>query len=513
VEAVAWISARADLLATLGVLLAVLAYRRARPAEGGLSRGWYCAALLAGAAGLACKETAAVLPLLLMVADLLGPALGGAPSGRLGGVAVRSLPFWGLAVGYLALLSRPLQTYSAHLLAPGELWARIPGSLETLARYLGLLLLPVGMRPYYALERPAGLLAPWPLLGALLTAGLLLLLCALWRKAPRAAFGLAWLLITLLPVLDLAAVSPRPMGLADRYLYLPSVGFLLGAVFLADAAFRRLGPPWHRLPAAVTVLLALAGTLLTAGYLPVWRDNLSLYSRMVRDAPAAALPRLNLATTHLDRGDVDRGVALLEEAIRLEPTWVRPQIVLGLVLVGRGEVARGLALFDRAAPRAQEDINYYRMRSEAHLAARDPARAARVARDGLRRFPRAVDLHALLGRALEASGETAEAVLAQREVLRLDPQRAAAAEALGRLLARQGDFDGAGRALSRALDLEPRRLTALRLLALVRQAEGRREESLRLWERLADEAVDPALRGEAEAMRRALAGGRPGPAR
>ncbi|MBI4537604.1 MAG: tetratricopeptide repeat protein [candidate division NC10 bacterium] len=513
VEAVAWVSARADLLATLWLTIGLLAYRRARPAGGGLRLGWYAAALLAGVAGLSCKETAAALPLLLLVADLLGTTIGMASAGGFVSLAVRSLPFWGLAAGHLAFLSGPFRTLDATLLAPGDLWGRLPGALETLARYLGLLLFPLTMRPFYDLPRPDSLLAPWPLLGGLLLLGLLLALWRLWRRRPTAAFGLAWLLITLGPVLDLVAVSPRPMGLADRYLYLPSIGFLLWAVGVAEGARSWWGGPRQHLPshlpAVAVALLAFGWTALTAGYLPVWRDNLSLYSRMVRDFPDAGVPRLNLATTYLDMGETGRGIAELETAIRRQPMWARPQIMLGLVLVGTGDRARGFALFDRAAPLAQDDIHYYRTRAEAHLVAQAPERAAEVARAGLRRFPRAVELTRLLAQALEATGDIGGAVAMQRDLLRWDPRLASAHEALGRLMVRQQDFAGAAEALTRALELEPDRLLSLRLLALIRQAEGRREESLRLWNTLEARAHDPAIRAEAQARIRALTPGRP----
>jgi len=514
VEAVAWISARGDLLATLWMVLAVLCYRRARPARGGFRAGWYTAALLTGVAGLSCKETAAVLPVLLLVADCLGASIGMASAGGPAPLAIRHAPFWALAIGHLVFLSGPLQAYDAALFAPRLLWGRLPGALETLARYLGLLAIPVTMRPFYDYPRPESLLAPWPILGAVLGLGLLLALRRLWVRLPAAAFGLAWLLITLAPVLDLVAVSPRPMGLADRYLYLPSVGFLLFAVAVADAACIRLAGSLRRLPlslpAGATILLALGGIALTAAYLPVWRDNLSLYSRMVRDFPEAAVPRLNLATTYLDLGETARGMAELEAAIQRQPTWTRPQIMLGLVLVGAGDHARGFALFDRAAPLAQGDIHYYRARAEAHLAAQAPGQAAEVARAGLRRFPRAVELQQLLARALEAMGDLGGAIALQREILRGDPRLASAHETLGRLLVRQQDVAGAAEALGRALELQPDRLVSLRLLALIRQTEGRREESLRLWQTLEARAQDPALRAEAQARMRALTSGRPG---
>jgi tetratricopeptide (TPR) repeat protein len=187
--------------------------------------------------------------------------------------------------------------------------------------------------------------------------------------------------------------------------------------------------------------------------------------------------------------------------------------MLALALVGTGERARGFALFDRAAALARDDIHYYRSRAEAHLAAQEPGEAAEVARAGLRRFPGAVALERLLARALEAAGDLEGAIATQRALLARDPHLAASHEALGRLLARRQDLSGAADALQRALDLQPDRLTALRLLALIRQAQGRHAESLRLWQLLQARATDPAVQAEAAARVRALTREREGAAR
>jgi tetratricopeptide (TPR) repeat protein len=152
-------------------------------------------------------------------------------------------------------------------------------------------------------------------------------------------------------------------------------------------------------------VLVLGSIGLTARYLPVWRDNLSLYSRMVQDFPQAAGPRLNLGTTYLDLGEVDRGIVELETAVRLQPQWVRPQIPLALALVQFRDPTEGFRIFDRIAATAARDHFYYVMRGRAHLLVRQPEKATEVLRAGLRRFPKSLKLRFLLGEALDASGD------------------------------------------------------------------------------------------------------------
>ena len=510
VEAVTWISGRTDLWVSVFMVAATWLYHTSLRSRGWHRAGWYAGAMAAMSAGLLFKEAGVLLPAVFLLLEGLGPRVNAARGGSWRHALLRSLPFWAIAVGHLAFLSRPLQTYNQGLLSPQVLLARLPGSLETLARYVGLMLFPVTMRPFYALPRPTSFLAPWPLAGAALLLALAALVIFWWRRLPAAAFGLGWFLITVAPYLDLLAFSPRAMGLADRYLYAPSVGALLVGALLVDRMAshlaRRSGLLHSHLLGASTAVLVLISAGLTAWYMPVWRDNVSLYSRMVRDFPQAPEPHLNLGTTYLDLGEVERGIAELEAAVRLRPDWIRPQISLALATVGARSPAEGFRLFDRIAPAAAGEHEYYVMRGRAHLLVREPEAAVEVLTAGLERFPASLDLHLLLARAREAQGDAAGAVEAYRRVLARDPRLASAHEGLGRALARQGDYGAAARAFTRALELRPDRLSALRLLALAREAEGQVEESLRLWREVAVRAQDPGTLAEAQARIQRLAG-------
>jgi tetratricopeptide (TPR) repeat protein len=504
VEAVAWISARGDLWVSICMATAALIYHRFLRAHGWSRARWYGAALAAMGIGLLFKEAAVTLPAVFLLLEALGPKIGAPQAGPWWSALLRSLPFWAIAVGHLVFLSRPLQSYNPGVLTPEVLMTRLPGCLATFARYVGLLVFPVSMRPFYDLPRPTSLMDPWPLAGAGMLVALLALGFLAWRPLPVAAFGLGWFLITVAPYLDLLAISPRTMGLADRYLYGASIGFLLLAAGLLDEAAVRLARPRTlgrtQFLGMATGILALGYIGLTAWYMPVWRDNLSLYSRIVRDFPQAAGPRLNLGTTYLDLGEVDRGIGELQTAVRLRPEWVRPQIPLALALVEFRDPTEGFRIFDRIAATAAGDYFYYVMRGRAHLLVRQPEKAAEVLRAGLRRFPNSLNLLFLLGEALEVSGDVDGAIQAFQGALALDPDLAGAHEGLGRTLAQRGDYAGAARSFTRALELHPNRITALHLLALAQEKAGRVKESLHLWREVAARAPDPGLR--AEALRR-----------
>ena len=136
------------------------------------------AALGSGAFALMAKESAIVLPALLLLSDVAEHRLRKGETGvSVWRTAVkRSLPFITLTVASMMFRLSTLAHIGGDRLSLGDLWARLPGSLEILARYVWLCLVPFHMQPYYSLIRPPSLLSPGPLLGIVTGAALVSLL-------------------------------------------------------------------------------------------------------------------------------------------------------------------------------------------------------------------------------------------------------------------------------------------------------------------------------------------------
>jgi protein O-mannosyl-transferase len=106
------------------------------------------------------------------------------------------------------------------------------------------------------------------------------------RRAPLASFAALWVFITLIPALNVYAVGRNVF--AERYLYLPSVGFCL-LIVLAAARVGDALPVRLRL-SAVAVALAAVLLLFTAQTFarnPVWKDDATLFTRTLESSPNA----------------------------------------------------------------------------------------------------------------------------------------------------------------------------------------------------------------------------------
>jgi tetratricopeptide (TPR) repeat protein len=524
VEAVVFVSARDNLWVSVAALACLLAHRKAalpasRPRWGAIAIVLHLLALLS-------KEVAVVVPVLLILADGLCPPphVRLPPAARWRWALRRALPYLGISLAVFASRLPAFLEISEGRLAPADLWRRLPGALETLARYLRVLIVPAFMHPHYPQTRPVSFLAAWPLAGLAMLIGAAALLGLAWRRAPAAALAGAWTLASLAPVVDLLPFSPRAMGLADRYLVLPSVGSSLLVAWLIGAC---LDPPAGAAPSPRRRLAGWAGLCailaafpaLLLGYAPVWRDNLALFGRMAADAPNESLPLYRLGIAVMEAGDHPRAIRLLEDSLDFDPRLARVEAIrlqadftraaLGLLYVLQGRAAEGFRLFDALRLSGRPDESYYIYRAKAHLFRGEADAAAAVAAEGLQRFPRRAELYEWLGRALDAGGKHREAAHQYSQALALVPDLPLVEEALGLSLMRGGDPGQAVRHLLRAADGMPERAQPRRALAVILEAQGRREASLAWWrEVLALAPSGPAIREAAAAIRRLEGAGR-----
>jgi hypothetical protein len=168
--------------------------------------------------------------------------------------------------------------------------------------YISKLLVPIHLSTFYPLEFVSTIT---------LTVAAVALLASLviWKLRDRHIWAAGWIPVSLFPVL---LVSRIAVPLADRDLYLPSVGF----VWLAAMAIERLGrrPSLATLGVAVVVYGAL-----TLQRLPVWRDDLPLLESELRANPDKQSVRLLLASERGRRGEFDLALVQLEEILKREP--------------------------------------------------------------------------------------------------------------------------------------------------------------------------------------------------
>jgi Tfp pilus assembly protein PilF len=418
-ESVSFVSGRTDVIATLFFLLALLAHDRGRDRGRSGPSAWALAAYLLA---LLAKEVAITLPVVLLAWDRL---VRGDLRDR--GAARRAAPRYG-AYGAVTVLYMGLRLFALGGLdgsadAWGPFLTRALTTLRIVASYAWITLVPYPTSPYYAIAPetvPPGL--TWWLAAAGLVAALGATGWAVCR-APAAGFGALWFWITLAPSIAVNLLPLPSVIMAERFLYLPTVGFSL---VLGGSAARLFGPvTWGRtaqlrpIPSIGLAAVLLAYAVLTLWRNEDWRDEYRLYSRMVETSPDAAMPRINLALAQLPRGEVGPANQHLREAVRLAPGSAKAHAGLGLTETILGDREAGLRHGLEARALGSGNADVLASLGALYLHRGEPARALPELTESLRIKPNQV--HAALNRALALAwlgqSEPAEAQLERALVL------------------------------------------------------------------------------------------------
>lgn len=443
--------------------------------------------------GTLCKETALTLPALLIVYDWVGRAKDRfRPS-----AAARYLPYAVVAGIYLVLRLRALGG-----MAPEERHAQLTAyeyainALPLFAGYLEKLLVPLGLNAFHVFHPIRSILEVRGLVSAAVTAAFGASCVLAWRKSPLAVLAIAFLTFPLLPVLYVPAVGQNTF--AERYLYLPSFGFVL----LVALALGKLGATarGQRATVALSVLLTGVYCIGTMQRNRVWSDDLVLYEDTLSKSPDATLMMYNYGNALMDRGQLAKAAQKYEAALAQQPGFLSALVNLGAVRARTGNLDEAIRHLEQAVAQAPnvpdarrnlgiaygeigrlaESLEQFdivaRLRPDSARAHNDLGMAfANLGRmdEAIAHYDRALaidpdhaDAHYNRGLALERKGLPAKAEVEYARALAIDPAMAEAHFSLGALFAASGRDDDAVVRLEQAVRLEPEKAAWHNLLGI-----------------------------------------------
>jgi tetratricopeptide (TPR) repeat protein len=364
-EAVAPVSGRSDLLAASFLLAATLLVLVARRVSGARR-----AAALVGAGaitflGALSKETAFVAPLVGAAALLAAGRPGDASAGdrrRLAwsaaGACALLLPLVAALVlrvdtlGYLLRSDPPSDPQAAYLafvnnpiqFAPAP--ARILTSLRVAAMAAGLLVLPLHLSADYSFDQipvSAGAPSAGDIASAIFGFATLAAIPLLARRAPGAAFAIAWMALTYLPASNL--LFPTGTIFGERLLYVPLAGFAL-LVALAIAA---VGASPRRKTAVAVIslgLMALLGARFVARAND-WSSDGTLFASAVAASPRSAKAHSNYGFTLQQDGRFEEASGAYRRALEIAPKLTGARVGLARCLVQLGSPGEAVALLEK----------------------------------------------------------------------------------------------------------------------------------------------------------------------
>jgi Flp pilus assembly protein TadD len=291
-----------------------------------------------------------------------------------------------------------------------------------------------------------------------------------WGRARAITLGVAWFVVAVLPVSNL--VIPVGILLAERTLYLPSVGVAL-AVGGVVARVRAERPGWTRpLAVALVAVVALAGVR-TWTRTPTWRTTSTVLGTLAEDHPESFRVQWLEADRLRSAGRLDQALTHYRRAVSLVPAHYQLRMQHGQALLQARRYDQAGAAFRAARNLVPELPEAHAFLMAALLRAGRADEAVAAGRDALRWHPGHRGMHHQLAIALTRTGRWPEALEARRESIRLGGERAAWQQSLheAELLLRLGRDEAAAEALAAAHERAPADASPPTLPALRRAVE------------------------------------------
>jgi tetratricopeptide (TPR) repeat protein len=363
VESVAWVAERKDVLSAFFWLLTLPAYTRyvKRPTVAA-----YLLVLLLFLCGLMAKPMVVTLPFVLLLVDFW-------PLGRItdyewrmanseSSICNSQFPihnFKVLLIEKIPFLLLALAVSGVNFFAQkagGATWSpdalplpvRLANVLVSYVRYVSKTFWPADLAVIYPYQNH------WPFWFVLASASLLLFWSGLvvlrTRKNPYLFFGWFYFLGTLVPAIGFVQVGPQAM--ADRYMYLPSIGLFVLIVWGVNELLT--AQPRRKAIAALLGTAALSACIVgTSLQLRYWQNTVRLLLHTVAVTTDNYTADAYLGGTLENAGLNDVALSLYVESVRIAPTFNIGQWDLGMALLRKGQAAEAgehLAVAVRLTP-------------------------------------------------------------------------------------------------------------------------------------------------------------------
>lgn len=474
VESVAWIAERKDTLSTMFFLLCLIAYTRYVREK---SRGMYAASVAALALGLMAKPMLVTTPFVLLLLDYWPFRRFQRPA--IGKLLIEKIPF---AVCVVAASAATLLAQKEAMAAPASipLLARLANAAIAYVRYIGKTFWPSELAIIYPF--PTRISPGIAVLCALVLVAITFAAFRLRGSHPWLLVGWLWFAGTLVPVSGIVQVGLQAM--ADRFTYIPHIGFFIAVVWTI-AHFAERAPAIRRATAAAAIVATLILAAVAHAQVRYWAGSIPVFEHALAVTSNNKLAHVNLGGGFLVAGDYAAAERQYRQAEGFKPAET---VYIGLTyaLSGQGKVeaaaetarkaldanpnsadaARALGSMELALGRMQEAERALRRSLQLQS---DPAVAAQLAlsrgqmETAAKLFAEAIDAHPTdadlrnsYAAVLARMGKDAEAGEQYQEALRLNGNLYDARMNYGALLSRLGRDNDAAQQFAEAARIRPR---------------------------------------------------------
>jgi tetratricopeptide (TPR) repeat protein len=421
VESVAWVSERKDVVSTFFWMLTLIAYSRYVRKPG---TGRYSVVFLLFVCCLMGKPMGVTLPFVLLLLDYW--PLGRYLPEEIGPVRTRWLTFGKMVrekiplfiiIAFIAPLTYYAQGKAGALkpLADIPLVFRLENVLVSYAGQILKTFWPVNLGLLY--PYPATLPFWQPVSALLLLGAITGMTLKYVARFPYLVVGWLWFLGTFVPVAGFFVIGPHVT--ADRYTYIPLIGFFLMLIWGGFDLFNYLGVG-KKLIVSLGVIVVAALTWLSGEQVGYWKNNITIYEHTLAVTENNWPVHLNLAAAYQKEQRFGQALEHYEKALHMKPELPELQLGVGEVLTAMGRIGAA--------------VSHY-----GNLLNRGPGSAA---------------IHTALATALSQSGKVDNAIAHYLKAIEIDGDFAEAYNGLGVTLVQDGQVDRAIGYYRRAIQID-----------------------------------------------------------
>lgn len=521
VESVAWVAERKDVLSTFFCLSAIWMYVSYARRSGWMK---YVAVMVLYAMALMSKPMVVTFPIMLLLIDYW-------PMNRfeptwpvVRKLLVEKLPFVLMSIAIAVVTVVGQQKVSAMAgMSQVDIGMRLGNAVVSYWRYIGATIWPGDLAVIYPYVDSGGFIAAVCLL--LLVA--VTVVALLMRQRRYLAFGWLWYLATLLPVIGIVQVGPQSH--ADRYTYIPLIGFFVAVAWLAaDVAVASAGLR-RAIAATAAALLILLG-LVTMRQVGYWKDSVNLFARAVTITRDNHIAMTGLGHALIEAGKPGEAMSLLTRSLELKPDRAETLSDIGKIYYDTGRYDEAWKYYQKAV-RLRPDLKDTQLNAATTLISLGRfADAEGHLKQALLLDSQWPEAWTQMGVVLGAQGRLDEAIAACRNAMAADPKLGAAHYTLAGLYTRKGqlrdavaeyrvcaamapsyypvwnnlgdclvaanELSQAEEAYRKSIELEPSQMAARYGLAVALYRTGRKSEALVEARKAAEQAPGDARVGE-----------------
>ena len=334
-----------------------------------------------------------------------------------------------------------------------SLFGTLLTTTKIFAQYILILIFPYNITIERAVRFETTILSITFLVSLLFLIFALFLFVKSYKKSRVVFFSIGWFFITLLPFSNLV---PQFTIMADRYLYLPSFGFVLFLTFLIFNISKIKIDPIKRYPKHIIMILFL---LIASFYVIVtiktnseWKDNFTLLSANLEKSPLGTRTHYAVALHYRSQGDYESAEKYALRAIELASKNYHAYENLGTINAYKKK-------YDKS-------IGYYKKAIELS--------------------PKFYLAHNNLGLVYSYIGDFNKSIFYLNKAIEIDPKLSKAYNDLGTVYGQMGEFDKAIELITKAIEINPNEASYYKNLAVIYEFLGDKEKAEQLLQKASE---------------------------